>query len=117
MEDADEVARRIIISPKALAVLAADEDGRTLLRAAELQRRTVGLADLRKVAEDPTSTEYQLQEALKGQYWIFGGRFVDDEAAYRRLVPGDEYDIPLIRADGHCISWSSSSPWVSKSPW
>ncbi|MEV6948599.1 Shedu anti-phage system protein SduA domain-containing protein [Streptomyces sp. NPDC051172] len=30
---------------------------------------------------------------------MFGGRFVG-EAAHRRLVPGDEVDIPLIRGDG-----------------
>jgi hypothetical protein len=100
VEDAHEAALRIVTSQEALALLAADEDGQMLLRAAELQRRAAGLADLREVAEDPVATEYQLQKALEGQYWIFGGRFVDDEAAYRRLVPGDEYDIPLIRADG-----------------
>ncbi|GAA4234540.1 hypothetical protein GCM10022254_39610 [Actinomadura meridiana] len=48
----------------------------------------------------PGAAEHQLQKALSGQYWIFGGRYVDDEKAYRRLVPGDEYDIPLVRADG-----------------
>ncbi|MEU4331205.1 Shedu anti-phage system protein SduA domain-containing protein [Nonomuraea dietziae] len=40
-----------------------------------------------------------LQRALEGQHWIFGGRFVG-EAAQRRLVSGDEVDIPLIRGDG-----------------
>ncbi|MGW7517510.1 Shedu anti-phage system protein SduA domain-containing protein [Streptomyces sp. NPDC054796] len=92
-------AHRIVSSPEALAVLAADEDGRTLLRAAELQRRAEGLAALRRTAEDPTATEHALQRALSGQHWIFGGRFVA-ESEHRRLVPGDELDIPLLRADG-----------------
>ncbi|MEV5379502.1 MULTISPECIES: Shedu anti-phage system protein SduA domain-containing protein [Streptomyces] len=97
--DAKEAARRIASSPEALAVLASDKDGQILLRAAELKRRSAALAHLRKVAEDPAATEHDLQEALQGQYWIFGGRFIG-EAAHRRLVPGNEVDIPLIRGDG-----------------
>jgi hypothetical protein len=100
VEDASEAARRIVMSPEALTILAEDSDGQTLLRTAELRRRATGLAQLRTVAEDPTATEQDLQEALEGQHWIFGGRFVGDEPTYRRLVAGDEYDIPLIRADG-----------------
>ncbi|MFI0722820.1 Shedu anti-phage system protein SduA domain-containing protein [Streptomyces sp. NPDC021224] len=97
--DPAESARRIVSSPEALSVLAADEDGRTVLRAAEMQRRAARLRELRKVAEDPGAGEHALQRALKGMYWIFGGRFIG-EADQRRLVPGDEVDIPLIRSDG-----------------
>lgn len=97
--DPAEAARRIMSSPEALSVLAADEDGRTVLRAAELQRRASHLLELRRVAEDTTASEHDLQRALKGMYWVFGGRFIG-EAEQRRLVPGDEVDIPLIRGDG-----------------
>ncbi|MFE1475958.1 Shedu anti-phage system protein SduA domain-containing protein [Streptomyces cyaneofuscatus] len=97
--DPVESARRIVSSPEALSVLAADEDGRTVLGAAELQRRAARLRELRQVAEDPTATEHDLHRALNGMYWIFGGHFIG-EAQHRRLVPGDEIDIPLIRADG-----------------
>jgi hypothetical protein len=99
VEDAAEVAHRIVSSPDAIGLLAADTEGQMLLRAAELHRRSTGLAALRKVVEDPTASELELQRALEGQHWIFGGRFVG-EAAHRRLVPGDEVDIPLIRGDG-----------------
>ncbi|WP_298568272.1 Shedu anti-phage system protein SduA domain-containing protein [Streptomyces luteogriseus] len=92
-------ARRIVASPEALALLAADDQGRILLQAAELRRRAARLKELRTVVEDRTAAEADVQRALEGQYWIFGGRFVD-EAAHRRLVPGDEVDIPLIRGDG-----------------
>ena len=92
-------ARRIVASPEALALLAADDQGRILLQAAELRRRAARLKELRTVVEDRTAAEADVQRALEGQYWIFGGRFVD-EAANRRLVPGDEVDIPLIRGDG-----------------
>ncbi|MYR36122.1 DUF4263 domain-containing protein [Streptomyces sp. SID4944] len=97
--DAAVEAHRIATSPEALALLAADSDGQMVFRAAELQRRAAGLDRLRAVAEDRTATEHDLQTALEGQHWIFGGRFVG-EAAQRRLVPGDEIDIPLIRGDG-----------------
>ncbi|MCX5193609.1 DUF4263 domain-containing protein [Streptomyces sp. NBC_00249] len=99
IEDLGTAARRIAGSPDALALLAADPDGQMLIRAAELRRRSASLAALRRVAEDPAATEADLQRALAGQYWIFGGQFVG-EAARRRLVPGDELDIPLIRGDG-----------------
>ncbi|MFF7765791.1 Shedu anti-phage system protein SduA domain-containing protein [Streptomyces massasporeus] len=92
-------ARKIAASPEALALLAADDQGSILLQAAELRRRAARLKELRTVVEDRTASEADVQRALDGQYWIFGGRFVD-EAAHRRLVPGDEVDIPLIRGDG-----------------
>ncbi len=99
VEDAAEAAHRIVSTPEAIALLAADTEGQMVLRATELHRRSTGLAALRKVVEDPTASELELQRALEGQHWIFGGRFVG-EAAHRRLVPGDEVDIPLIRGDG-----------------
>ncbi|MEU1185558.1 Shedu anti-phage system protein SduA domain-containing protein [Streptomyces sp. NPDC005820] len=62
-------------------------------------QRRAGLAALRKVVENPEALERDLQQALQGQFWIFGGEYAG-EAARRRLVPGDEVDIPLIRGDG-----------------
>ncbi|MFI2432955.1 Shedu anti-phage system protein SduA domain-containing protein [Streptomyces sp. NPDC018693] len=99
VEDPAGAARRIVASPEALALLAADDQGQLILQAAELRRRAAGLDALRTVVEDRTATEADLQHALEGNHWIFGGRFVG-EAVHRRLVPGDEVDIPLIRADG-----------------
>ncbi|MFC4563823.1 Shedu anti-phage system protein SduA domain-containing protein [Nocardiopsis mangrovi] len=99
VEDPVKAAKQIVMSPEAWAVLASDTNGQTLLKAAEMQRRSAGLAILREVAENPAASENDLQQALKNQYWIFGGRFIG-EAAYRRLVPGDEINIPLIRGDG-----------------
>jgi Domain of unknown function (DUF4263) len=99
IEDPEEAARRIATSPEAIALLAADTQGQMVFRAVELQRRAAGLEVLRKVVDDTTASEHAVQRALEGQHWIFGGRFVG-EAAHRRLVPGDEVDIPLIRGDG-----------------
>lgn len=119
IEDAAAQARRIAASPEALALLAADDQGLLVLQAAELRRRAARLKELRTVVEDDTATEADLQRALEGQYWIFGGRFVG-EAAQRRLVPGDELDIPLIRGDGalHVVelkrAMSLTSPLVKR---
>jgi hypothetical protein len=99
IEDPAVAARDIVTSPAALALLAADDQGQLILQAAELRRRAAGLEELRSVVEDPDALERDLQRALEGQHWIFGGRFVG-EAAHRRLVPGDEVDLPLIRGDG-----------------
>ncbi|MFH8343461.1 Shedu anti-phage system protein SduA domain-containing protein [Streptomyces sp. NPDC018045] len=99
VEDPEEAAQRIASSPKALSVLASDPEGEVLLQALRLQRRSAGLAALRRLAEDPAASEGDLHKALRGQHWIFGGQFVS-EATHRRLVPGDELDIPLIRGDG-----------------
>jgi len=99
IENPETVARNIVTSPAALDVLATDEHGEALLAARQLQLRSQGLAELRRLAEDPAVLERELQEALRGQSWIFGGEF-DGEAEFRRLVKGDELDIPLLRPDG-----------------
>ncbi len=59
LEDPEQAARRIVMSPGSLAVLAvlaADNEGRLLLRAAEVQRRRHDLKALCKVVEDPERT-------------------------------------------------------------
>jgi len=99
VEDIRDVARRLVATPEALLALAADEDGMLLLRAAELQQRMAKLGELRKLAEDPGASEYDLQQAFETQPWIFGGRFIET-AARRSLILGSEFDIPLLRADG-----------------
>jgi hypothetical protein len=98
-EEAFQTMTRLVTSPAALRLLVDDPEGQLLLRATELHHRQKSLSRLRALVERPDTTENQLQKALEGQYWIFGGEYVG-EAAHRRLVPGDEVDIPLIRGDG-----------------
>ncbi|MFI6012446.1 Shedu anti-phage system protein SduA domain-containing protein [Streptomyces sp. NPDC051243] len=86
-------------APQALDALGALDDAQALAALLQLVHRKAGLAELRQVAEDPHALERDLQRVLQGQFWIFGGQFAG-EAARRRLVPGDEVDIPLIRGDG-----------------
>jgi hypothetical protein len=120
VEDTREEASRLATMSHELAALAADADGQAILRAVELKRRAASLAALRRVVEDPHATEHQLQQAISGHYWIFGGRYVGDDKSYRRLVPGDEYDIPLVRADGALqivelkLAMSLNSPLIKR---
>ena len=86
-------------APQALDALGCLDDAQALAALLQLAQRRAGLAELRRVAEDPHAPERDLQRVLQGQFWIFGGQ-VAGEAARRRLVPGDEVDIPLIRGDG-----------------
>jgi len=65
----------------------------------ELQRHEQGLARLREVVEDPTSTEPDIQRVLQDEWWVFGGRFIAP-ANRRGITLLDQFDIPLIRLDG-----------------
>ncbi|RJQ71524.1 DUF4263 domain-containing protein [Pseudonocardiaceae bacterium YIM PH 21723] len=96
-------------------MLAADEDGSILLQAAELRRRQAGIDALHKIVENPDSSEWDIHAELSKQLWIFGGKFID-EAPHRRLVPGDEVDIPLLRPDGslHIVELKRANVHVVK---
>lgn len=98
-EDLGETTRRLVTTPEALALLAGDRNGQILLQAAELRRRQAGLTALRRVVDNPDSSEADIHTALKSELWIFGGEFVG-EAQQRRLTQGDEVDVPLLRPDG-----------------
>ncbi|SDP89633.1 hypothetical protein SAMN04487905_11241 [Actinopolyspora xinjiangensis] len=99
IENPGETAQRIAMSSEKVEALAKDPDGQAILKATELKQRSDTLTELRKLVDDPTTGEEALQELLQHHPWIFGGRFVD-AATRRRLVDGEELDIPLIRADG-----------------
>ena len=51
------------------------------------------------MAEDPATTEMDLQKTINDAYWLFGGRYVGI-ADRRSIGPLDQYDIPLLSADG-----------------
>lgn len=63
------------------------------------QSRSAALDRLEAVALDPTSIENDLQKALEGQWWLFGGQYIG-EAGRRSFHVLDQLDIPLLRADG-----------------
>lgn len=87
-------------TPDIISVLAASSSGALLAEAVELQRRCDQLAELRRIVDDPSSTERDnIHPQLKEMGWIFGGRYVG-ESTRRQLTVGDQLDIPLLRADG-----------------
>jgi hypothetical protein len=98
-----DVARLIQLAgrtPELVRTLAASQSGGLLAEAVELQRRRDQLAELRRIVEDPRSSERaHIHPQLKRMGWVFGGRYVG-ESTRRQLTTGDVLDIPLLRADG-----------------
>lgn len=89
----------LISTPGVADALASAEGASILTTALERSRHRRGLDALRRVVEDPTSSEQDLQEILQDHWWVFGGRYVG-QAARRKLTLLDQFDIPLIRSDG-----------------
>jgi hypothetical protein len=100
VNDIVELIRIAGQSPDLVQSLAASPSGSLLAEAVELQRRRDQLAGLRRIVEDPKSTERgHIHPQLKKMGWIFGGRYVG-ESTRSQLTTGDVLDIPLLRADG-----------------
>ena len=86
--------------PDLVAALAASPRGVLVAEAVELERRRQQLDELRKVVEDPGSSERDdIHPLIKNMTWIFGGEYVG-EARRKSLTVGDVLDVPLLRPDG-----------------
>ncbi|MFC0505710.1 Shedu anti-phage system protein SduA domain-containing protein [Micromonospora costi] len=70
-----------------------------LVRLAQIRARAAGLQALTCAVHNPHSSEHDLQRALESNLWIFGGSYLPS-LGRRRLVAGDELDLPLLRPDG-----------------
>lgn len=79
--------------------LAAAGEGLTAAEGAVISSRRGLIAILREMVEDPSIRERDLQKLLEDEPWIFGSSYAG-VAELRNLVPLDQHDIPLIRADG-----------------
>jgi hypothetical protein len=92
-----------------VAALAATEEGLPAAQGALISRRRDLVARLRRMAEDPATTETDLQKVMGDAYWLFGGQYVG--VARRNLAPLDQHDIPLLGADGtlHIVELKSSN--------
>ncbi|AVH97270.1 DUF4263 domain-containing protein [Streptomyces sp. WAC00288] len=62
------------------------------------ERRRV-VQTLRDLSDHPNATETDMQRAMEGHHWLFGGRYVGI-AERRNLTMLDSHDIPLLGADG-----------------
>ena len=74
-------------------------EGFSAVEAAVVRERRRLVADLQQLALDPRTNETKIHDALGARYWIFGGQYIG-VAEIRSIVPLDQYDIPLICADG-----------------
>jgi hypothetical protein len=82
-----------------VAALAATDEGLTAAQGALIAERRKVIAGIRALAEDPDSTETDLQHAMEKAYWVFGGHYVG-VADRKTFTAFDRYDIPLLSADG-----------------
>jgi Domain of unknown function (DUF4263) len=80
------------------AILTLD-DAELLISATVLELRRRKLDEIERVVENPYSKEEHLQKALADEPWLFGGGFAT-KSEVRRLVPGHQVDIALLRPDG-----------------
>lgn len=113
-EMASEVKRQLSkFSPETLAdVLTAVSDKLDLVRAIEgtghanfladyltAERKRQAIADLEAAVRDPNSVEQRFQAIIEKHPWLFGGQYVATRPE-RMIVLGDQFDVPLVTADG-----------------
>ncbi|MFE2114737.1 Shedu anti-phage system protein SduA domain-containing protein [Streptomyces microflavus] len=82
-----------------VSALTASASGLHAVEVATIARRRGALVELKRLAVDPATTETDMQAALEGHTWIFGGQYIG--IAHRRnLAMLDEHDIPLVESSG-----------------
>ncbi|MFF4555372.1 Shedu anti-phage system protein SduA domain-containing protein [Streptomyces sp. NPDC001422] len=89
--------RRDISSIIAFAA-ASSAAGLSAAETAIIAKRRALIAELKRLIADPSTKETDLHKKIKGNYWIFGGRYTG--VARASIMPMDRYDIPLFCADG-----------------
>ncbi|WP_433281826.1 Shedu anti-phage system protein SduA domain-containing protein [Micromonospora sp. CA-244673] len=81
-----------------LSGITSTPQGLSAAEASVIQRRRDVVAKLQRLALEPATTESAMQAAIGRNYWLFGGQYIG--VAQRSIVPLDQYDIPLVSADG-----------------
>jgi len=80
------------------------------------ERKRVEIGLLEMAVWDPDSDEKVFQKILERNPWMFGGQYV--ATGQRTIVLGDQFDVPLITADGslHLVELkrADASPIVRK---
>lgn len=85
--------------PHASQILAGFDEARALATLVQHAQRREDLDALRAAAEDPHSTEHDLQKIFERMTWIFGGEFLPGTGR-RQLTVRDQLDLALLRPDG-----------------
>ncbi|EIV91060.1 Shedu anti-phage system protein SduA domain-containing protein [Frankia sp. QA3] len=89
--------------------------GLSAVEAAVIQRRREIVARLHTMVMSYKTTESALQREIGRHHWLFGGQYIGI-AELRSMVPLDQYDIPLICADGslHIVELKQPSAKIIK---
>jgi hypothetical protein len=129
--DSKEMAQQVAtMSAENLGdVLAAISDKRHLIEAVQAsgqadfladyvtnERKRVEIGHLETAVWEPSSDEAAFQKILERNPWMFGGQYV--ATGQRTIVLGDQYDVPLVTADGslHLVELkkANASPVIRK---
>lgn len=73
--------------------------GLSAVEGAVIRDRRRVVADLQRLAVASDVNETAMHKAIGKRYWLFGGQYVG-VADRKSLMPLDQYDIPLLCADG-----------------
>ncbi|MET8645114.1 Shedu anti-phage system protein SduA domain-containing protein [Streptomyces sp. NPDC004675] len=92
------LSQRRDISSIVTFAAASSPAGLSAAETAVIAKRRALIAELKQMITDPSTTETDLHKKIKGNYWIFGGRYTG--IARASIMPMDRYDIPLFCADG-----------------
>jgi hypothetical protein len=97
-EDIQSLVDQLVEDPGLPAAIANTGEASSISAVLTRSTQSSGLDRLRKVIEDPNSTEPDIQKVLQKEWWVFGGKYVS--AALRRsFTVLDQFDIALIQAD------------------
>ncbi len=98
-DDLGAIISSLLAQPETTRELAQSDPAEKLAGALKIARHTKTLDALKALLADPAVTEPELQSVLEKDWWIFGGRFIN-QASRRSLTVLDQIDVPLIRSDG-----------------
>lgn len=100
--DAEKITSAMSLNDDLLTAVLDGDQGRTLMRLKEHDRRSTVLDKLEDLIEDPETLEKDFQELLEDNPWVFGGEVLTAEKL-RTISPSEQIDIPIVRGDGSMV--------------
>ncbi|AGP30119.1 Shedu anti-phage system protein SduA domain-containing protein [Corynebacterium terpenotabidum] len=100
--DVEKITSAMSLNDDLLTAVLDGDQGRTLMRLKEHDRRSDVLDELEDLIEDPKTVEQDFQDLLQVNPWVFGGE-VSRSHALRNISTQDQIDIPIVRGDGSMV--------------
>lgn len=100
--DVEKITSAMSLNEDLLTAVLDGDQGRTLMRLKEHDRRSDVLDELQKLIDDPETLEKDFQDLLQDNPWVFGGE-VARSHTLRNISTQDQIDIPIIRGDGSMV--------------